>query len=477
MKKTVFIILAGLAAAVSAQGFVRIDTLYTPYFDFDYEGWIADSTHPLLVFAGTPCIPMGPYTGSLSTHPHPIYADRLEYNYIEGGADIYGIAVYTLFFTPEGIDPNTYPFLLEYLYLYEAQTDTLEELAAIPFDNTDSVAYLGLEVDQIPGQWANPAFYCDDHHYRRFGSRFYSYNFFFDKPIHVEDSFYVGSSSNNAHYWPNPDDTISRDHQLFWGVLSTDGLSNDGIIRYDSTCWMPPRNCKLRIKRNPYTVDADSTYGSRFGLQVEKWGNFASHEFFLILPILRTFDTVWTVDTPACTPVHGLGIMSRFGDTITLRWSHDGSHNEWQLSYGPQGIHPDNGTFVTCHNNRWRFKDTLNVPMVAYVRTVCRELDTLRYSDWCEPVEWMVQGNGIDPANPLAEYITIMPNPATDMVSVSSEFPLYGIEVYSSAGTKLLDLVAEGRSASFSVHDWSKGVYLVVVHTSRGILSKKLVVE
>ena len=75
------------------------------------------------------------------------------------------------------------------------------------------------------------------------------------------------------------------------------------------------------------------------------------------------------------------------------------------------GIHPDNGTFVTCHNNRWRFKDTLNVPMVAYVRTVCRELDTLRYSDWCEPVEWLVQGNGIDPANPLAEFITVMPNP------------------------------------------------------------------
>jgi hypothetical protein len=60
MKKIVFIIMAGLAAAVSAQGFVRIDTLYTPYFDFDYEGWMADSTHPLLVSPGTPCIPLGP---------------------------------------------------------------------------------------------------------------------------------------------------------------------------------------------------------------------------------------------------------------------------------------------------------------------------------------------------------------------------------------------------------------------------------
>ena len=178
MKKTVFIILAGLAAAVSAQGFVRIDTLYTPYFDFDYEGWMADSTHPLLVSPGTPCIPLGPYIGPLLTHPHPIYADRLEYNYIEGGADIYGIAVYTLFFTPEGIDPNTYPFLLEYLYLYEAQTDTLEELAAIPFDNTDTVAYLGFG-DPVPGQWANPAHYCNDHHYRRYGPSYFRYNFFF----------------------------------------------------------------------------------------------------------------------------------------------------------------------------------------------------------------------------------------------------------------------------------------------------------
>ena len=482
MKKIVLtLILAWLTWTGTAQGFVRIDTVYTPYFDFDYESWLADSTHPLLTVQGSLVLP--PLLGH--TTPLAVYGDRMEYNYIEDGADVYGIAVWAIpyplgpAYDPiVGVDWDTTRFAPlipdEYLYLYEAELDTLIELAKVRLDIQDSASIKGKE--WFPGQWANPSLYCNDHHYRR-GEHFYRWDVMFDKPIHVVDSFYVGHSCYGWHAVPVVlDEPPPLYCYMYWFIYSTDGESRQYYM-YDSTCYMPTRNCKIRLRHCPYGDTYDSIAGSRVGLRMEEWGNYPTHEFFGVAPILRTFDTIWTVDTPACTPVHDLGILSRFGDTITLRWSHDGSHDEWQLSYGPQGMHPDNGTFVTCHNNRWRFKDTLNVPMVAYVRTVCRELDTLRYSDWCEPVEWLVQGNGIDPANPLAEFITVMPNPATDMVSVSSEFPLYGIEVYSSTGTKLLNLDAEGLSASFSVQDWSKGVYLVVVRTSRGILSKKLVVE
>ncbi len=58
MKKIVLtLILAWLTWTGTAQGFVRIDTVYTPYFDFDYESWIADSTHPLLTVQGSLVLP------------------------------------------------------------------------------------------------------------------------------------------------------------------------------------------------------------------------------------------------------------------------------------------------------------------------------------------------------------------------------------------------------------------------------------
>ena len=58
MRKIVLtLILAWLTWTGTAQGFVRIDTVYTPYFDFDYESWLADSTHPLLTVQGSLCLP------------------------------------------------------------------------------------------------------------------------------------------------------------------------------------------------------------------------------------------------------------------------------------------------------------------------------------------------------------------------------------------------------------------------------------
>ena len=346
MRKIVLtLILAWLTWTGTAQGFVRIDTVYTPYFDFDYESWLADSTHPLLTVQGSLVLP--PLLGH--TTPLAVYGDRMEYNYIEDGADVYGIAVWAIpyplgpAYDPiVGVDWDTTRFAPlipdEYLYLYEAELDTLIELAKVRLDIQDSASIKGKE--WFPGQWANPSLYCNDHHYRR-GEHFYRWDVMFDKPIHVVDSFYVGHSCYGWHAVPVVlDEPPPLYCYMYWFIYSTDGESRQYYM-YDSTCYMPTRNCKIRLRHCPYEDTYDSIAGSRVGLRMEEWGNYPTHEFFGVAPILRTFDTIWTVDTPACTPVHDLGILSRFGDTITLRWSHDGSHDEWQLSYGPQGIHPD----------------------------------------------------------------------------------------------------------------------------------------
>ena len=470
MKKTTliaFYIVWSLMAA--AQKYVRIDTVYTPYFDFDYEAWMSDTTHPLLATHGHPTLV---FSKNIDAGSYTLHADRLEYNYIEGGANIYGISVWGW---TVSTGPLSYQFLPnEYLFLYDATPDSLIELAQVLFDNLDTNAYIGWG-ESLPAQAGFPFKYCNDTNHRM-DVNFYRWEFYFDKPIHVDDSFYVGHSNNSGFFfrdWPI-EEPIPQGCEMLWGVWTTDG-SCEGHIRYDSTCWMPARNCKLRIKRDRY--NGDSIASSYYGLQLEKWGNYASHEFFLTAPILRTFDTVWTVDTPACTPVYDLTIMSRYGNTVSLRWRHDGTHDEWQVSYGPQGTPPDDGTWVESHSNIWRFTDTLGIPMVAYVRTVCRELDTLRYSEWSDPVEWQVFPDGFDPMDRETDgLVSIRPNPATEGVTVSSACVMNGIEVFNASGMKYLEPIAGRHSASFSVQGWPKGLYLIVVHTPQGDISKKLVV-
>ena len=216
------------------------------------------------------------------------------------------------------------------------------------------------------------------------------------------------------------------------------------------------------------------------GLINHEWVNYDTRDFWMVLPIVKTYDTVWAVDTPACAAVQGFNIMSRFGDTIVLRWVPDDIHDEWQISYGPEGTGPDDGTKVFCHTNRWRYIDTLHdgVPMVAYVRTVCRELDTLRFSPWSWGLTWRGQADIVLPeGGRLAGSVRLMPNPASEQVLVLSEHRMEGVEVYQSDGRQYATLRAEGYSASLSVKDWPKGVYVLRIRTTSGPVLQKLSVE
>ena len=212
-----------------------------------------------------------------------------------------------------------------------------------------------------------------------------------------------------------------------------------------------------------------------YNVRPYEWTYQVTPEFVLVLPIFKVYDTIWAVvDTPACTPVWDFSILSRYGNTVRLRWSHDGTHNEWQVSYGPQGMRPEDGTMVTCNTNTWSYDDTTGEMMVAYVRTVCRELDTVRYSDWSEGVEWYVQ-QGIADEGKEAAAVTLRPNPAREWVEVETASRVQRIDVYAASGAKVKSM-PEGV-AGFSVGDWARGTYLLVVSTPEGKATRKLVVE
>ena len=493
MRRTVLTVLSVMmSATVLAQGYVRIDTVIRPYIQFDYRAWI-DSGKPL-----------GPTFSRLTycyCHPDSMWADYvcgdlLQYNYLEDGADVCGLSVWLL--TPGSPHYNPHPgtavfWPAEYLYLYEATPDTFEEKGKLMID-------LYVAPTNLHGIWPrnwNNLFDCDTimgYYEVDVGinhTDLYEYQFFFDKPIHVEDSFYVGMSSSRFEYLEFIAEHPEEAGYIDWvyegvGLLSTMG---EGYFHYHvqtldyfgEECLMPYMKQKIRWRKEGGS--GYSGIGPILHLPIHfplnEWAPTQARDFWMIFPLIKTYDTIWTVDTPACLPVRDFSIMSRYGDTVMLRWSPLEGRSEFQVSYGPEGMDPDSGTLVNVTSNRWRFIDTLHTGevMTAYVRTVCRELDTLRFSEWSEGVEWQTRVGIVQPDEDvrLSSRIHLQPNPAKERVEVVTPCGVKGIEVYGSYGIRWREFPA--GTAAFDVSDWAKGTYVVVIRTLAGSVTKKLVVE
>ena len=108
------------------------------------------------------------------------------------------------------------------------------------------------------------------------------------------------------------------------------------------------------------------------------------------------------------------------------------------------------------------------------VAAVVRAVDTVRYSEWSEGVEWLVL-QGVDQPEVGQPEVVLRPNPAKERVEVVSPAEVKRIEVYDAGGVKWREL-PKGTSG-FAVDEWPKGTYMVVVHTSAGTVTKRLVVE
>ena len=73
--------------------------------------------------------------------------------------------------------------------------------------------------------------------------------------------------------------------------------------------------------------------------------------------------------------------------------------------------------------------------------------------------------------------VSIYPNPASGVTTVSSEEPIIDLVVRDMAGRTVVHRTACGTTATFDTSTLRKGVYLVKVTTARGNATKKLVVE
>ena len=386
------------------------------------------------------------------------------YNYTEVPLDIIGVAIYV-----HAVDQHhQYQDSLEiqeYVVLLDATPDSLPMKAQAPYNVTDSHRYMYMEYNYPPSRC------CEN--YMRLGQYHEIYECFFDKAITVEDSFYVGATYRCwAEFNPN--------EHTPWG-----GFGN--APRFQPYYGF--------LRRNQFSQNCDSATCPDLPMQRYAYldktrtdvGYYEAPAFMLVFPILPR-DTV----IPDCPRVSGLFTRGSYTDTVTVQWAYDSLHHEFELSYGREGTAPDDGTIVTVNDNRWEFTDTMysDTPMVAYVRTVCREYDTLRQSWWSSSVRWQLHHEtgdtthheGIEVADDgsnLSRFVQLVPNPTSRNVIVMSSYGIDNIEVYNMRGEQVLELSGSERRTvvAFDVSMWTKGVYVVLVHTPSGTVAKRIVVE
>lgn len=84
---------------------------------------------------------------------------------------------------------------------------------------------------------------------------------------------------------------------------------------------------------------------------------------------------------------------------------------------------------------------------------------------------------GVGNVQTVERFVALQPNPASERVQVASSVGLNHVEVFNTAGVKVMDLPASGLSLTLNIDALPEDTYLVRVATPVGNVTKKLVVS
>ena len=180
-----------------------------------------------------------------------------------------------------------------------------------------------------------------------------------------------------------------------------------------------------------------------------------------------------------CMPVENIGIDA-YGSLVMVNWDSAAGNRWWQLSYGPVGTAPEDGTIIDCTEPSAKL---LNLDVgsnyVLYVRPLCRLAGTV-YGEWSEGVVFNPQTGtavGIG-ASPSDVYFTLKPNPATESVTIASAgTETATVSIVDMAGREVLRREGARLPLTLSTAALARGVYTVSVATEGGTAARRLVVQ
>lgn len=454
MKKILFFLALGLALAANAQtpkwGYGDImypqtspDTTY--FYQWSCQGWGPGLEHPGIEISGLGL---------------PNCEAVLQYNFTSEPTAIMGVAV--SFYLIDRSTNRTMDTLWipEYVRLYDATPDSFPLKAEKEIHIEDPHRsmfisfYQGLrnsDCSCLGGAVATVPIY----------------EYYFDKPVVVDDSFYVGMTSLTIR-------TCYEDLQQF--IPSYTGGIN-GFHAFDNAdCDQIPLQRIRLLNRGSRSMHIP---------EYEEW-----NYFLMMYPLLEPSREA------KCRSIENFHLVSINNDRQPLlAWNGDRTHTYWEVSFGPQGTEPDRGTRFTASSPSILL-DSIenNTHYVAYVRAYCEFQGHENYTDWSDGIDiyrrWVPDNppdNPPDTSNsqpqtithPKADnsFVTLVPNPASSLTQVISGYALQGFDLVDMHGRTVKSGSLDGHSATIDLDDCPKGVFVALIRTAGGTAAKRLVVE
>ena len=190
----------------------------------------------------------------------------------------------------------------------------------------------------------------------------------------------------------------------------------------------------------------------------------------ILFPIIRN-------DGDTCPQVCNIEVFRGNTTQFFMRWGRGTNHLDWQVSYGPAGTAPEDGTMLTF-NQPMTSLITVDPDSqyVAYVRARCR-FDRDEWGPWSDPVDIHLNANDIETVD-SGVPVTLSPNPATASITVACGEPMQSVELLDLDGRILLEQQPSGSSTTtLDTSTIPTGTYLLRIHTPQGTAVKKLVVR
>ncbi len=405
--------------------------------------------------------------------------EEARYFFTEKDLRIIGVAGMTSITIDRPSDTLLYP---EYYRIYKPgskeNNDTMLLIAEARWD-TSRISYF-----MISESWYD--------YYETKRSYYPIHEAYFDTPIVIHDSFYVSCTHNNSFYYPEEDsvevyvsifDTIIKilrkhDNEPRCGQISTvaDGYDVDFVHPN------PPRVKYRAHYLNPITVPCYIAYVDDGCYSDTNWHTKNNRNGFTnIFPIFDTC-THCNPGNDTCIAPSDLRTSVSQYDTgsTTLTWGYIDRAINYEVSLCKDSCQPDNGTILQSATTFLNIENLDTAQWyTVWVRTVCENDKT---SPWSDSVRFYIPGKASqgteDIQSTLDRFTILMPNPASDIVTVLSSFTILSIDIFTLNGQSVAhQSKVNAITTAFPLDNLPKGTYIVRIVTPHGTSHKKLVIN
>ena len=314
------------------------------------------------------------------------------------------------------------------------------------------------------------------------------YEYYFDSAITVTDTFYIGWSYA-CHFLGHPDHTRTAYQALGNRGIDKEACDSLDLGRgnydyiYDDNeqlIWQIFGSCAA-IPVTWYKLCRDTAIND-YPQGSYNWIDYPTltRDIILSYPLIYIDTTV----PPAymCDPVQNFSVtvLDTGSCCVFFTWDDFYHYSSCEVQYYSieQGYNHAVTTTVTGNNmlHLCGFDSTLTY--YARMRAICDTSKTeTEWTSWVNFTFPHTNPQGIDAVpSKLDRYTHLMPNPAADKVTVTSELGLRRIEVYNARGILVYSEPAGYSATTIDLHGWPAGQYLMTIETLQGKTAKRLVV-